>query len=163
MQVTQCYAQQAPSSFAGGDWGTLISFLLGTRHSDHCKAIHTLARAFPKLRHPCHVAQLLNHRLPILNKVTDFKCNLGLIFLDLLCKWTRCSITSQASRLTPHASCTLPFCLMAHGSRKPSTTHCLLIFLIFPPCLLSPPSPFSPSSFLSHLPAVMRLYHVLWS
>ncbi|DBA80472.1 TPA: hypothetical protein ACH3X2_007400 [Trebouxia sp. C0005] len=53
----------------GGDWGTLISFLLGTRHSDHCKAIHTLARAFPKLRHPWHVAQLLNHRLPILNKM----------------------------------------------------------------------------------------------
>ena len=54
---------------AGGDWGTLISFLLGTRHAKHCRAIHTLARAFPRPYNPLHAAQLLNHRLPILNQV----------------------------------------------------------------------------------------------
>lgn len=85
LQNVQIDAQQPPTS-AGGDWGTLICFLLGTRHSDHCKAIHTLARSFPKLRHPWHVAQLLNHRLPILNKVIVIKCDLRLIYLDFMCK-----------------------------------------------------------------------------
>ena len=85
LQNVQIDAQQPPTS-AGGDWGTLICFLLGTRHSDHCKAIHTLARAFPKLRHPWHVAQLLNHRLPILNKVIVIMCDLRLIYLDFMCK-----------------------------------------------------------------------------
>ena len=142
MQVIQCHAQKAPSlgqciPTAGGDWGTLICFLLGTQHSDHCKAIHTLARAFPKRGHPWHEAQLLNHRLPILNKVTVSKCNLGLIFIHLLCKWTLCSITSQASRLMPQSSCTVPFCIMPYASRKQHLNNTLFLnpFSIFPPCL----------------------------
>ncbi len=118
MQVRQCNAQQAPSSFAGGDWGTLISFLLGTRHSDHCKAIHTLARAFPKLHHPWHVAQLLNHRLPILNKVTDFKCNLGLIFLAIVGLAVQMdSLQHHLTSFKTHASRLMHCALLPHGSR----------------------------------------------
>ena len=103
VQKAQIDAQQTPSS-AGGDWGTLISFLLGTRHSDHCKAIHTLARAFPKLRHPWHVAQLLNHRLPILNKVNFIKCTLCLTVFYLLYRRTCCNIMSQTDLLQYHVT-----------------------------------------------------------
>ncbi|KAK9812090.1 hypothetical protein WJX73_005666 [Symbiochloris irregularis] len=53
----------------GGDWGTLIAFVLGTRHPQNCRVIYTLARAVPRLHRPWHVAQLLNHRLPWLNKM----------------------------------------------------------------------------------------------
>ncbi|KAL0045730.1 hypothetical protein WJX82_002875 [Trebouxia sp. C0006] len=74
----------------GGDWGTLICFLLGTQHSDHCKAIHTLARAFPKRGHPLHEAQLLNHRLPILNKMPITMTESELKGLDQLDQLQRC-------------------------------------------------------------------------
>lgn len=54
----------------GGDWGGLISFLLGVQHSEHCRGIHTnFPFALPKLYRPWHVAQLLNFKLPILNKI----------------------------------------------------------------------------------------------
>jgi hypothetical protein len=45
-----------------------VTTLLGSHHSDHCKAIHiNFCFAPPSLLNPWHLAQLANAKLPLLN------------------------------------------------------------------------------------------------
>ncbi|KAK9810911.1 hypothetical protein WJX73_007650 [Symbiochloris irregularis] len=54
----------------GGDWGGMIVFLLGQKHAQHCKAVHTnFPHAVPRWWNPWHMLQALNYYVPFAKQI----------------------------------------------------------------------------------------------